>query len=76
MSNFGTPIEEVADIEWLRDTVEQLYNVLDDISTYGDMCKSNDKSFRKLTEKKVLDLCKRIDCDGYSLFKRETNSVH
>ena len=71
MTEFGTPLKDVKDVDWLRETVDQLYQIADDISTYGDMCKDNDRQFRNLTEKRVTALCERIECDGYSLFKRD-----
>ena len=52
----------------LLNCIEFLWTIIDDIDTYGDMAKGNDKMFRKLVE----DAQKRrwetgIESDGYSL---------
>ena len=49
-------------------TVEYLWNIIDDIDTYGDVAKSNDRLFRKLVERRQSDRWKTgITTDGYTL---------
>ncbi len=45
----------MSDKEALIKTIEYLWCIIDDIGTYGDMAKSNDKLFRELTEKRQKD---------------------
>ena len=48
--------------------VEYLWNIIDDIDTYGDVAKSNDRLFRKLVERRQSDRWKTgITTDGYTL---------
>ena len=48
--------------------IEQLWNIIDDIDTYGDMAKADDKLFRELVERRQKDRWKTgITTDGYTL---------
>ena len=48
--------------------IEQLWQIIDDIDTYGDMAKSDDKAFRALVERRQKDRWKTgITTDGYIL---------
>jgi hypothetical protein len=48
--------------------IEQLWAIIDDIDTYGDMAKSDDKLFRALVERRQKDRWKTgITTDGYTL---------
>ena len=46
----------------------KLWKMIDDIDTYSDQAKENDKAYRKAVEKKVRDRFDLIQSDGYSLF--------
>ena len=60
--------ELVAHVERLRDIVENLWSIIDDIDTYGDMAKSDDKLFRSLVEQRQRERWKTgITTDGYKL---------
>lgn len=60
--------EEVKDAARYRSIIEQLWNIIDDIDTYGDMAKSDDKLFRSLVENRQKDRWKTgITTDGYEL---------
>lgn len=71
MDKFGQPVTEVTDVEWLRARVEQLYQIIDDISTYGDMAKSDDIAFRRLTENRIDSRNDSIESNGYSIFRKK-----
>lgn len=56
-------------IDSLYSLVESLWQIVDDIDTYGDMAKSDDKLFRALVEKKQQQRWKLpITTDGYKIF--------
>ena len=60
--------EEVKDAVRYRQIIEQLWDIIDDIDTYGDMAKSDDKLFRSLVENRQKDRWKTgITTDGYEL---------
>lgn len=45
-------LERCTDVEFLRMAVEDLWTIIDDIDTYSDIAKENDKLYRKLVEKR------------------------
>ena len=48
--------------------IRQLWAIIDDIDTYGDMAKSDDKAFRAMVERRQKDRWKTgITTDGYTL---------
>jgi len=48
--------------------IEKLWRIIDDIDTYSDMAKSDDKLYRSLVERKQNERWKLpIECDGYSI---------
>lgn len=46
----------------------KLWNMLDDIDTYSDLAKSNDKFYRELVENKQKERMNVFKSDGYNLF--------
>lgn len=65
----GTPLEKIDDVVWLRDAVEKLWSIIDDIDTADDMCKANDTCFRNYAMAKQKERHKVLVSDGYNLFK-------
>ena len=52
----------------LREIIEKLWVVIDDIDTYSDMAKADDKLYRSLVERRQKDRWgTRINCDGHKL---------
>jgi hypothetical protein len=47
---------------------EKLWQIIDDIDTYSDMAKSDDKLFRGLVERKQKERFEILTSDGYDLF--------
>ncbi len=63
-------IEELEDREKkLRLMVEILWDIIDDIDTYGDMAKSDDAMYRKMVEarQKQRWVATGITCNGHEL---------
>lgn len=57
-----------AEVMRLRETIEKLWVVIDDIDTYSDMAKADDKLYRSLVERRQKDRWGTgINCDGYKL---------
>lgn len=53
----------------LFEIIVKLWSIIDDIDTYGDMAKSDDKLYRSLVERKQRTRFETgITSDGYSLF--------
>jgi len=49
-------------------TIQKLWEIIDDIDTYGDMAKSDDAAFRSMVERRQKDRWKTgITTDGYTL---------
>ena len=65
--------------EQLREKIEALWDIIDDIDTYGDMAKADDKLFRSLVEKRQKDRWETgITTDGYVLnmsIPRDTSAL-
>ena len=52
----------------LVEIIENLWNIIDDIDTYGDMAKADNKLYRSLVERRQKDRWKTgITTDGYTL---------
>ena len=52
----------------LMEIIEKLWVVIDDIDTYSDMAKADDKLYRSLVERRQKDRWGTgINCDGYKL---------
>ena len=68
----GCRISECDDVEFLRDAVEKLWMIIDDIDSYGDMCKSDDAFFRNRVERRQKERWTEVEIisDGYSLFRK------
>ncbi len=65
-------IAECNDVEFLRETVELLWNLLDDIDTASDMAKDNNTWYRSRVEYlQHLRWGAGIDTDGQDLFRAE-----
>lgn len=57
-----------AEVMLLREIIEKLWVIIDDIDTYSDMAKADDKLYRSLVERRQKDRWgTRINCDGYKL---------
>ena len=60
------------EIERLSGLIKSLWQIIDDIDTYGDMAKSNDALFRSLVEKKQKERWKLpITTDGYEIMLKD-----
>ena len=53
----------------------KLWQMLDDIDTYSDMAKGDEKLYRSLVERKQRERFRVFRSDGYSLFDMEGNVV-
>ncbi len=67
-AGLGTPLAEETDVERLRDDVDFLWSLLDDIDTASDMAKDNDKWYRARVEAVQGKRHQRVASDGYKLF--------
>ena len=69
MYHFSRLDEEAREISIYTDITKHLWDIIDDIDTYSDMAKSDDKLYRSLVEKKQKERWKLpITTDRYSLF--------
>jgi hypothetical protein len=60
--------KEAAPVQEPVAIIEQLWAIIDDIDTYGDMAKSDDKLYRGMVERRQKDRWKTgITTDGYTL---------
>ena len=69
IDDFGMPLKEITDMEFLQNAVEKLWGIIDDIDTTDDMCKENDTCFRNYTMKKQSERHQVLVSDGYKLFR-------
>ena len=71
---FGEKLQDKdEEIERLKSYIEKLWQIVDDIDTYGDMAKSNDAMFRSLVENKQKERWELpITTDGYKLIYKES----
>jgi len=81
-SNYGLPLSECEDIQFLREQVEYLYQVLDDIDTASDMfkpCDSNKGSFEAFYNYAMrvqLKKSDKLESDGYKLHLSNSKVDH
>ena len=70
----GCRISECDDVEFLRDAVKKLWAIVDDIDTYSDMAKSDDKFYRNRVERRQKQRWTElgITSDGYDIFRKAT----
>ena len=70
---FGEQLQDKDDeIERLFGLIKSLWQIIDDIDTYGDMAKSDDAFFRSLVEKKQKERWKLpIATDGYGIMLKD-----
>ena len=70
---FGEQLQNKDDeIERLFGLIKSLWQIIDDIDTYGDMAKSDDAFFRSLVEKKQKERWKLpITTDGYEIMLKD-----
>jgi hypothetical protein len=72
-STYGQPLSECEDVQFLREQVEHLYQLLDDIDTASDMfkpCDSNEGSFEafyKYAMRRQAAKSYKLESDGYKL---------
>ena len=61
------------EIDRTKSYIEKLWQIIDDIDTYGDMAKSDDAMFRSLVENKQEERWELpITTDGYKLIYKDT----
>jgi hypothetical protein len=65
---FGKPLCEIDDVEWLRNSVEILWQLLDNIDTADDVAKDNDKGYRRIARHNMAKRFAVLTSDGYDLF--------
>lgn len=51
----------------------EMFGMLDDIDTLDDMCKDNDRLFRKLAMQEVAKRFKYCETDGYKVYLRQVD---
>jgi hypothetical protein len=51
-----------------KDRAEKLWQIIDDIDTYSDMAKGDEKLYRSLVERKQKTRFDILTSDGYDLF--------
>jgi len=72
-ASFSNELLCCSDVEFLRKTVDSLWQIIDDIDTMSDIAKSDDKFYRARVEKYQARRWKLgIVCDGYKLIVKET----
>ena len=70
VANFelGVSLCEERDVKRLRDDINFLWSLLDDIDTAGDIAKADDRLYRSMVEVMQRRRHERVTSDGYSLF--------
>jgi hypothetical protein len=61
-------VSECEDVELLRNIVEKLWDIIDDIDTASDMAKDNDRRYRNRVEFLQRQRFDYVMSDGYELF--------
>jgi hypothetical protein len=61
-------VSECEDVELLRNLVEKLWDIIDDIDTASDMAKADDKWYRLRVESLQSKRFNYVTSDGYKLF--------
>ena len=71
----GCRISECDDVEYLQNAVESLWQIIDDIDTFGDIVKNDNAHFRKLVEAKQKQRFEFTDIvtDGYFIYRKAVN---
>lgn len=72
---FGTLLSECKDIKQLRMIAEQLYCVLDDISTMSDIAKGDDRGYRRGVEMIQLKKGLYLESDGYHVYLKKPERI-
>ena len=67
-AGLGEPLHEAKDVKRLREDVDFLWSLLDDIDTASDIAKADDKLYRAMVEAMQSRRFERVTSDGYSLF--------
>ncbi len=67
-SCLGELIEKPATLEEWKEKAEKLWQLLDDIDTYGDMYKPEINGYFKAVNKKAAQRHDILQSDGYKLF--------
>lgn len=67
-AGLGTPLSEEQDVKRLRDDVDFLWSLLDDIDTASDIAKADNKLYRAMVEVMQKRRHERVKSDGISLF--------
>ncbi|MCP3685422.1 MAG: hypothetical protein GY861_22450 [bacterium] len=65
---FGELLSETVDIELLRDTVEYLWQILDNIDNASEIAEDDENFYRKLVDAQLLRRLGIIKDDGSNLF--------
>jgi hypothetical protein len=71
ISQVGKPLEEIDDVNFLREEVKRLWTTLDDISTADDIAKYDDMGYRELVGVYLRERSQNIVSDGYNLFQNK-----
>ena len=61
-------------MDWKK-AAKELWQIIDDIDTYSDVCKSNNDSFRDMVEQKQKQRFKILESDGYKLYQPGTMPI-
>ena len=69
--SLGCKISECTDVVFLRQAVEALWTIIDDIDTCSDMAKGNDKVYRQFVERRQAERWAdtSIRSDGYNIYR-------
>jgi TRAP-type uncharacterized transport system substrate-binding protein len=68
-------LKNCTDTQLLIEIVKTLWNIIDEIDTYSDLAKDNDKLYRNLVEAEQNKRWEtKIETDGYDLFIKEDNN--
>ena len=67
-AGLGTPLFEELDVKRLRDDVDFLWSLLDDIDTASDIAKADNNLYRAMVEVMQKRRHERVTSDGCSLF--------
>ena len=67
-AGLGKPLAEVTDVDWLRQEVQHLWCLLDDIDTASDIASDNDEWYRKRVEFLQRQRFNTVTSDGSGLF--------
>ncbi|MFQ5788328.1 MAG: hypothetical protein ACE5H1_10170 [Thermodesulfobacteriota bacterium] len=70
----GCRIAECNDVEFLQDAVEKLWAIIDEIDSYSDIAKTDNKLYRNLVEHRQAMRWSETDIvsDGYDIYRKVT----